>query len=146
MCATWHLGSMAAMITLGREYSHTSVRFGLSPGQLNQKMVKWPLRLGSPRSCIGLQGFIDFFSLETCVFFFRAVKIQGPSPSPPQRLWVYIRYQRLLSPSLSREEKGQVSRPSHINPESHHFMAPPLWCNHCARRGHLAHTLSPHER
>lgn len=66
------------------EYFHTSVWSRLATGKLSQKMIKWPTCLGSQRLCIGLEGFKDFLSLETCAYFLRAVKTQGPSLPLPR--------------------------------------------------------------
>lgn len=92
------------MILLGHEYFHTSARFRLSTGELNQKTAKWQTRLGSQRLCIALEEFKDFFSLETLVYFLRKIKTNGPSLPLPSEDVFTLEGQASLSLSLQRGE------------------------------------------
>ena len=92
------------MIMLDHEYFHISAWFRLSTGKLNEKMIRWQTCLGSQRWCLGLEGFKDFFSLQTLVCFLRAIKTKGSSFPLPREEVFMLEGQASLSISLQRRE------------------------------------------
>lgn len=97
------------MIMLGREYFHISAWSKLSPSKLNEKMIKWQTCLGSQKWCLGLEGFKDFFSLQTLVYFLGAIKTKGSSLPLPREEVFMLEGQASLSICLRRRE-GADSR------------------------------------